>query len=284
MQWGTGRKPNAWGRVLATGPLSLIRIDLTPREYDKQIRGSEPYLYVVARDSEEYQLDLFNTVGGPGNYRVSERYRNVMAYLAADCMEAVQLAKGAGFDDAALLRVVGQINSCSAAAGEGSYAVAVDPPSKNYHSTAISVLRLGGDEVVNTGLSASFGYLGEYGFRRSGHFRLLVGVGVNRMRYRTRYEEDIRQMMLYGKLMVAYGFLPEGKISPQLGLGYSIYNNLGGGDSGRAIARGQLGYTTLQAAVLLTRVVFFADIQVDLSGRSGHRPDRLLELGMRYRY
>ncbi|WP_116125661.1 hypothetical protein [Lewinella sp. IMCC34183] len=58
----TGTRPvvQRLGRVLFAGHLTLLRVDLRSSEYDMRADGGKPYLYLIEKGGELYQLDLLD--------------------------------------------------------------------------------------------------------------------------------------------------------------------------------------------------------------------------------
>ena len=277
---GIRRQEMRLARVLFAGGLRLLRAELDLHEYNREIRGMKGYYYLIHDGENWYQLDLFQSIGRAGDYSVSRRYRNVLKYLAKTCEAAAKVAEKAGFTDYDFVRFATALDAYEHPGAPADYIVDLPPPAKNYQGIEAGTLLLGGVDVHSLGLSFGGGYHGDYGIYRNGRLRFQVGLGVARHHYRTDRERDIRQMMLYGHFMLAYELAATGTVIPSLSVGYSIYNNLGAGNSQEARMRGRLGYPSARMAIRYGATGAFVSIHANRAERIIYGPKSILNLGL----
>lgn len=272
------------GRVLVEGPgLVLLKVWLSLQEYDKGVRGSKPYVYVLEKAEQRVQLDVLKQIGTPGNYQVSRRYRNVLQYLFTGCPIAQRAAQKLDFTDRDIVEVILAGERCGQYTIDYTDADAAAPPPANYHHVGVTTVRLLGKSVANEGLSLGLSYTGDYGLNRNKGLRAQLSLGLYRLRYALPIEANIKQTMMRGQLLLSQ-VIPTGQEQNlQLGFGYTIYNNLGGGDGPYGRHRGSFGLPTLQFAFQQRAVTAFIAGQSILLSKTNLRPESLAELGLRLR-
>lgn len=101
-----------YAEVIVDGYIKLFKVYLRITEYDDNAVGSKGYLFIMQKDDESVQLDLFNTRKVTGGRIVTDRYKGVLNYYFRDCPKLGKEIRTSTFTALSLVGLIKSYDDC----------------------------------------------------------------------------------------------------------------------------------------------------------------------------